>query len=103
MLSLDECAPNRPPRSQNEPLDSGTVKLEIIIGRFSTVTSANHTICLGSLHSFRIASSTIMTMSRLLPSLALANSAIGIAFIGKVGWAPLKADIGLREISGRER
>ena len=33
MLSLEECEPNRPPRSQNEPLASGTVQLEIIIGR----------------------------------------------------------------------
>src|ERR1700738_842268 len=71
MLSLEECEPNRPPRSQNAPLASGTVKLEIIIGRFSIVTSA--------------------------------NQAIGIAFIGKVVWAPLKADIGIRETSGRRR
>ena len=71
MLSLEECEPNRPPRSQNEPLASGTVKLEIIIGRFSTVTSANHTICRGSSHSLRIASSTIITMSRRLAVLVL--------------------------------
>ena len=103
MLSLEECEPNRPPRSQNAPLDSGTVKLEIIIGRFSTVTSANQTICRGSLHSLRIASSTIITMSRVLPSLSWANSAIGICFIGKVVWAPLKADIAIREISGSRR
>src|SRR5207237_6097858 len=103
MLSLEECEPNRPPRWQKEPLASGTVKLEIIIGRFSTVTSANHTICRGSLHSFRIASSTIMTMSRLLPSLSLANSAIGMFGIGNVVWAPFNADIGIREISGERR
>src|SRR3977135_3488121 len=100
MLSLEECEPNRPPRSQNEPLASGTVKLEIIIGRFSTVTSANQTICRGSLHSFRIDSSTIITMSRVLPSLSFANSAIGICFMGNVVWAPLKADIARRETSG---
>src|SRR3981189_2318311 len=103
MLSLEECEPNRPPRSQNEPLASGTVKLEIIIGRFSTVTSANQTIWRGSLHSLRIDSSTIITISRVLPSLSLANSAIGIPFIGKVVWAPLNADIDIREISGKRR
>src|SRR5712671_4476816 len=94
MLSLAECEPNLPPRSQNEPLDSGTVKLEIIIGRFSTVTSANQTICRGSLHSLRIASSTIITISRVLPSLSLANSAIGIESIGNAVCAPFIADIG---------
>src|ERR1700755_775670 len=91
MLSLEECEPKRPPRSQNEPLASGTVYFEIIIGRFSTVTSANHTICRGSLHSFRIASSTIITMSRGLPSLSFANSAIGMPFIGNTVCAPVKA------------
>src|SRR6185437_6945021 len=64
------------------------------------VTSANHTICLGSPHSLRIASSTSMTMSRVLPSLSLANSAIGMSFIGKVVWAPLNADMCISEISG---
>ena len=103
MLSLEECEPNRPPRWQKLPLASGTVKLEIIIGRFSTVTSANQTICRGSAHSLRIASSTIITMSRVLPSLSLANSAIGMPFIGNVVWAPLKADIASRETSGRRR
>src|SRR5258708_5690620 len=103
MLSLEECAPNRPPRAQKFPLASGTVKLEIIIGRFSTVMSANQTIWRGSAHSLRIASLTIITMSRDLPSLSLANSAIGIPSIGKVVWAPLKADIANREISGRRR
>jgi len=67
------------------------------------VTSTNHTICRGSPHSFRIASSTIMTMSRLLPSLSCANSAIGMPGIGKVVWAPLNADIGIRDISGKRR
>jgi hypothetical protein len=67
------------------------------------VTSANHTICRGSAHSLRIASSTIITMSRLWPSLSRANSAIGIFGIGNVVWAPLKADIGIREISGKRR
>jgi hypothetical protein len=36
MLSFDECAPKRPPRSQKLPLASGTLKFETIIGRFST-------------------------------------------------------------------
>ena len=100
MLSFDECAPKRPPRSQKLPLASGTVQLEIIIGRVSVVTSANHTICRGSAHSLRIASSTIITMSRLWPSLSFANSAIGMPFIGNTVCAPLKADIGMRATSG---
>jgi hypothetical protein len=62
------------------------------------VTSANHTICRGSLHSFRIASSTIITMSRVLPSLSLANSAIGMPSIGNVVCAPLKGDIASRDL-----
>src|ERR1700676_4882923 len=103
MLSLEECEPNRPPRSQNEPEASGTVKLEIIIGRFSVVTSAIQTICRGSAHSFTISSSTIITISRALPSLSLADLAIGIFHIGKVVWALFKADIGIREISGKRR
>ena len=32
MLSLEECAPNRPPRSQKCPLASGTEKFETTIG-----------------------------------------------------------------------
>ena len=32
MLSLEECAPKRPPRSQKWPLASGACKLEITIG-----------------------------------------------------------------------
>src|SRR6202021_3013549 len=103
MLSLEECEPNRPPRSQNEPLASGTVKREIIIGRGSVVTSANHTICRGSPHSLRIASSTIITMSRVLPSLSLANSAIGIPGIGKGGGAPLGGDVDTPEFPGELR
>ena len=103
MLSFEECAPKRPPRWQKLPLASGTVQLEIIIGRFSIETSANQIICRGSLHSFRIASSTIMTMSRVLPSLSLANSAIGICSIGKVVCAPFQADMMSRPISGARR
>src|SRR6202012_1831670 len=100
MLSFDECEPKRPPRSQKLPLASGTVQLEIIIGRVSVVTSANHTICRGPFHSFGVASSQGQTMSRLLASLSFANSAIGMSFIGNVVCAPLKADIGKRAISG---
>jgi hypothetical protein len=55
------------------------------------------------LHSFKIASSTIITISRVLPSLSLANSAIGIPSIGNVVWAPLNADIASRDISGARR
>ena len=90
MLSFEECEPKRPPRWQKLPLASGTVQVDTIIGRFSIVMSANHTICRASWHSFRIASSTIMTMSRLPPSLSLANSAIGICSIGKVVCAPFQ-------------
>ena len=90
MLSLEECAPKRPPRWQKLPLASGTVQFDTIIGRFSIEMSANHTICRASWHSFRIDSSTIMTMSRLPPSLSLANSAIGICCMGKVVCAPFQ-------------
>ena len=106
MLSLEECAPKRPPRWQKLPLASGTVQFDTIIGRFSIEMSANHTICRASWHSFRIDSSTIMTMSRLPPSLSLANSAIGICSIGKVVCAPFhgdimsRADLGGRRLSG---
>ena len=70
------------------------------------VTSANHTICRGSWHSLRICSSTIMTKSRVLPSLSLANSATGICSSGTVVCAPLvgimwsSATTGARRFSG---
>src|SRR5260370_184422 len=83
MLSLEECAPNRPPRWQKLPGTSGAVQFDTIIGRFSIETSANHTICRASRHSFRIASSTLMTISRLAPSLSRANSAIGMPSMGQ--------------------
>ena len=107
MLSFEECEPKRPPRWQKLPLASGTVQFDTIIGRFSIVMSANHTICRASWHSFRIASSTIMTMSRLPPSLSLANSAIGICSIGKVVCAPFQRrhheprDLGLAQVVRR--
>src|SRR5436309_77432 len=72
----------------------------MIIGRLSIVTSANQTIWRASPHSLRIASSTIITMSRALPTLSLANSATGIPGIGNVVCAPLSDDMFMRAISG---
>ena len=43
MLSFDECEPKRPPRSQKLPLFSGTWNVEMMVGLFSTVMSANQT------------------------------------------------------------
>ena len=70
------------------------------MGRFSIETSANHTICRASRHSLRIASSTIMTMSRLEPSLSCVNSLIGMPSMGKVVCAPFHDDIMSRDTSG---
>ena len=42
-----------------------------MVGVFSSVTSANHTICRASWHSLRICSSTIITMSRMRAVLVL--------------------------------
>ncbi len=66
MLSLEECAPKRPPREQKLPLDSRTLKFDTTIGWVSTVMSAKNTISRAcGLHSLRVDSLTIMTKSRL--------------------------------------
>ena len=64
MFSFDECVPNRPPRSQKLPLDSGTVQLDTPIGRVSTVTSMMRSICRFSKHSLAIVSPTTATKFR---------------------------------------
>jgi magnesium transporter len=70
VLSFDECAPKRTPRSQKLPLASGTEKVETVIGRLSTLISANHTIwCVSWQPLVRpVASLTIMTKSRIAPT-----------------------------------
>ncbi len=71
MLSCEECAPKRPPRSQKWPVFSFTVKFDTTIGWVSTVMSAKNTISRAcGLHSLRVASLTIMTMSRVAKAVA---------------------------------
>jgi hypothetical protein len=53
-----------------------------------------------SWHSLRICSLTIMMMSRVAPSLSLANSSIFICSIGNVVWAPFQPESSSLLISG---
>ena len=100
MSSLEECAPNRPPRVQKLPLASGTVQFDTTIGLFSMVVSTNHTICRASPHSSRKVSLTIITNSRSPLSASLANSSILIRPSGIEVCAPTSGVISSQPISG---
>jgi len=88
-FSFEECEPKRPPREQKSPLASGTLKVEITTGVFSSVASTIHTIWRGSVHSLASDSFTTTTMSRLPPSLSLANSATCMPSTGSAVCTPL--------------
>src|SRR5262252_10305922 len=72
--SFDEWVPNRPPREQKSPLDSGTVHVATPNGFVSVVTSTNQTIWRASAHAFWIDSSVITTKSRRDPAASCRNS-----------------------------
>src|SRR6266540_7269691 len=63
-FSFEECEPKRPPRLQKPPGDSGTLKVAMPTGTFSSVTSTIHAIWRGSRHSLTSSSFTTTTMSR---------------------------------------
>src|SRR5581483_12239886 len=97
MFSFELCTPKRPPLSQKLPDDPGTPQLATLIGCFSEVMSTNQASSRAwFLHSFCVCSLEMTTKLRNLPTLSLANSAIGMLRIGKAVCAPLK---GLRYIS----
>src|SRR5262245_43444787 len=92
-FSWEACVPKRPPRLQKSPDASGTIQVETEAGCCSTVTSTNHTNWRGSRHSFLICSLVTTTKLRTLPTLSLANSAIGMPSTGNAVCAPQRPHV----------
>src|SRR5215470_12360905 len=98
--SLDECGPNRPPRVQKAPGDSGTANVETEKGRAGSVTSTMNVSCRTSRHSFRRDSDTSTTMSRTRPAVLPDQSGTGKPSTGNAVCPPQSGAMSSRPTGG---